>query len=147
MSPENKVPAGLQIFRKIVFSKIFISAVCVVLAYTLIGFFLTPYLIKRQLTRFAAHDLKRQIQIQDIRVNPYAFKFAVQGLDLKELDGTPLLGFSERVANFESASLFNWAWTFSEIRFDELRVNLQINHGGKENYRQIEKSTRPAANG
>jgi len=133
MNSKKISSAGMQKFRKIIFSKFFIAAVFTMLAYTLIGFFLVPYLVKRQLTQFVTHDLQRQVEIQAVHVNPYKLTLAVQGLDLKEQDGKPLLAFNRLFANFETKSLFRWAWTFAEIQFDKPKINFEINSEGQFN--------------
>lgn len=141
MSSENKSSAGLhKKLRKIIFSRLFIAAVFTLLAYTLIGFFLVPYLVKRQLTQFVSHDLKRKIQIQAVHFNPYKLTLAVQGLDLKEQDGKPLLAFNRLFANFETKSLFRWAWTFADIHFDKPKINFEINSEGHFNWVQLMNS-------
>ena len=137
MSSEKKSSAVIQKFRKIIFSRLFIAAVSTILVYTLIGFFLVPYLIKRQLTQFVDHDLQRQVEIQAIHFNPYKLTLAVQGLDLKEQDGKPLLAFKRLFANFETKSLFRWAWTFAEIQFDKPKINFEINSEGQFNLVQL----------
>jgi len=133
MSPERKYSAVFQKFRKIIFSRLFIAAVLTMLAYTLIGFFLVPYFIKRQLTQFVVQDLQRNVQIQAVHFNPYKLTLTVQGLDLKEQDGKPLLAFNRLFANFETKSLFRWAWTFAEIQFDKPKINFEISSEGQFN--------------
>jgi len=133
MSSEKKAPAGFQKLRNIFFSRLFIAAAFTMLAYTLIGFFLVPYLINRQLTQFVAHDLQRHVQIQAVRFNPYKLTLTVQGLDLREQDGKPLLAFNRLFANFEAKSLFRWAWTFAEIQFDKPKINFEIDSEGQFN--------------
>jgi hypothetical protein len=140
MSPKEKYSPGFQRFRKIIFSKLFIAAVFAILAYTLIGFFLVPYLIKRQLTHFVAHDLQRKVEIQAVHFNPYKLTLDVQGLELKEQDGKPLLAFSRLFANFETKSLFLWAWTFAEIQFDRPKINFEIDPEGQFNLIQLMNS-------
>ena len=137
MSSEKKYSPGLQRFRNIIFSKLFIAAVLTILAYTLIGFFLVPYLIKRQLTQFVVRDLQCEIQIQAVHFNPYKLTLDVQGLDLTEPDGKPLLAFKRLFANFETKSLWRWAWTFAEIRFDRPMVNFEIDHEGRFNIARV----------
>ena len=137
MNSENKSFAVSQIFKKIALSKLFIAAVCTVLAYTVIGFFLVPYLFKRQLTQFVTQDLQRKIQIQEVRLNPYKLTLSMQGLDIKEQSGKPLFAFSELFVNFETSSLLRWAWTFAEIRFDDPKLNFKIDRQGNFNVSQL----------
>jgi hypothetical protein len=53
-----------------------VTAVVVVLAlaYTLAGFFLAPRPIKTQAPRYVREQLKRRLEIGEVRVNPLLFK-------------------------------------------------------------------------
>ena len=116
--------------RRIVLSRWFIGGVVAVLFYTLVGFFLLPYLTKHYLVRFATENLKRRISIETVRFNPYGFRMEIFGLAFEEGDGTQILGFKKLVSNFELSSVFHWAWTFSEVSLDSPRVNIQMGSDG-----------------
>ncbi|MBN2034861.1 MAG: DUF748 domain-containing protein [Deltaproteobacteria bacterium] len=116
--------------RRILLSRWFIGGVVAVLFYTLIGFFLLPYLSKHYLVRFATENLKRRLTIEEVRFNPYGFRMEILGFAFEEGDGTPILGFEKLVGNFELSSLFHWAWTFAEVSLDAPRVNIQMGRDG-----------------
>ena len=63
---------------RVLLSKAFIIAVALMITYTLAGFFLAPYLIKRQATRFARESLKCLLVMEEVRVNPYALTLDVR---------------------------------------------------------------------
>ncbi len=106
--------------------RLFLISLAVLLIYTLMGFFLLPYVLKRQLKQYVQEDLNRKVQIADIRFNPYIMTLDISGLNLKEADGEPLLGFERFFADFELKSLFRWAWTFSNIRLEGLALRVDI---------------------
>ena len=114
-------------FRKIVFSKWTLSAVALILIYTLAGFFLTPYLIRYGLENVVAEKLKTSITVEKVRTNPYTFTLAVTNLNMKDAKDAPLLEFGELFIDFESMSLIQWSWTFAEIRLvdPDLHVTMQ----------------------
>jgi uncharacterized protein involved in outer membrane biogenesis len=115
-----------SVVRRIVTSKLFLIAVFSILIYTLAGFFLLPYILKSQLTRYVAEDLKRTLQIEKVRVNPYMMTLEISDLKLKEADGGPLLTFDRLFTDFELKSLFRWAWTFSNIHLDGWVLQVDI---------------------
>jgi|GEM_PF-6623998 len=114
-------------FRKIVFSKWTLTAVGLILIYTLAGFFLTPYLIRYGLENVVAEKLKTSITVEKVRTNPYTFTLAVTNLNMKDAKDGPLLDFGELFIDFESMSLIQWSWTFAEIRLvdPDLHVTMQ----------------------
>ena len=76
-APETK-PFQRHWLMRVLLSKAFIIAVALMITYTLAGFFLAPYLIKRQATRFARESLKCLLVMEEVRVNPYALTLDVR---------------------------------------------------------------------
>ncbi|MEJ2587201.1 MAG: hypothetical protein P8165_06385 [Deltaproteobacteria bacterium] len=99
-APESK-PFRRHWLMRVLLGKASIIAVALMIAYTLAGFFLAPYLIKRQATRFARESLKCRVVMEAVRVNPYALTLDIRNFDLKEWDGSPLLAFKAFFINFE----------------------------------------------
>ena len=95
-------------------------AITLILLYTLAGFFLAPYLVKKGIVDFLQGDLGRKTQIENVEFNPYALSLRINGLNIEDTDGVKLAGFSEFFVNFQLSSLFYRAWTFDEIRLDKL---------------------------
>jgi len=91
-------------------------AIMAVLFYTLFGFFATPLIVEKLAIDFIQKDLGRTAAIEKIEVNPYVMSLRVQGFAMDDSDGERLAAFDEFFINFQLSSLFNWAWTFEEIR-------------------------------
>jgi uncharacterized protein involved in outer membrane biogenesis len=91
-------------------------AIVVILLYTLLGFFAAPLIIKNSVVGLFRDDLGRVAQIAKVEVNPYVLSLSVQGFAVSDKDDVRLVAFDEFFVNFQLSSLFNWAWTFSEIR-------------------------------
>lgn len=95
-------------------------AVTLILLYTLAGFFLLPYLVKKGLVDFLQGDLGRETRIEKVEFNPYALSLRITGLNVDDTDDVKLAGFREFFVNFQLSSVFYRAWTFDEIRLDGL---------------------------
>ncbi|MBK9137928.1 MAG: DUF748 domain-containing protein [Verrucomicrobia bacterium] len=103
-------------------------------AYSVIGFFVLPPLIKWQLLKRLPELTHRAATLRQVKVNPWALSLTVRGLELKEADGRTFASWEELYVNFQASSLFRWAWTFDQIRlvqpfaevllFEDGRVNL-----------------------
>ncbi len=116
-----------------------------VLAYTLIGFFLLPWIIQRQLVGFGETRLQRPMTVERVRVNPYALSLTIDGLRLDETDGTPLGALGQFHVNFETSSLLRRAWTFKELRFTGPYVNFVRFEDGGNNFQRLAESLRATA--
>ncbi len=108
-----------------------------ILAYTLIGFFLLPWIIERQLVKFGETRLQRPLNVEQVRFNPYSLALTINGLKLDEADGTALAALGEFNVNFEASSLFRWAWTFSDLRLTEPYLNFVRYSEGDNNLRRL----------
>ena len=91
------------------------------LLYTLVGFYLLPWIIERQLLSFADQRLQRPMSIERVRVNPYSLALTIEGLKLDETDGTALAALREFHINFEASSLVRRAWTFDAFHAEAER--------------------------
>lgn len=87
-------------------------------AYLLIGFFVVPAIIKWQLQKQLPGITKRQAAVKQVKFNPLTLSLTIRGLSLDEPDGRRFASFDEFYVNFQTSSLFRWAWTFKEIRLD-----------------------------
>jgi len=108
-------------------------ATAAIALYSLAGFLLTPYLLKRQLTQFVGDSLQRQLTIEEIRFNPYTLRMEVDELGLREGNGAALLGFDRLVVDFDLSSLWERAWTFAEISLEKPELTLAIDAQGETN--------------
>jgi len=95
-----------------------------ILAYSLAGFFLAPWLLKH-FTVKKVSELGRTLSVGTVRINPYMLDIRVDDAELLDTDGSLLAAYDEYYWNFQLSSLFNWAWTFQEIRLIGLRVNAE----------------------
>jgi hypothetical protein len=84
--------------------------------YSLLGFFALPPLIRWQMVKQLPAVTKRQVAVQQVKVNPWTFSLTVRGLELTEPDGRRFASWDELYVNFQASSLFRWAWTFKDIR-------------------------------
>ena len=112
-------------------------AIVFVLFYTLFGFFAVPAIIKNTVVRMIQDDLGRVAQIGKVEVNPYVLSLKIQAFELGDKDDTRLLTFDEFFVNFQLSSLFNWAWTFDEIRLTEPYLYFERHQSGESRLDQL----------
>src|ERR1044072_2634661 len=94
-----------------------VTAVALLLLYTLAGFFLVPHIIKAHVLPAVSEQLHRPVAVDRVEVNPFVLSLRRTDFEIQEEDRTPLIGFQEFFINFQTVSLFRRAYVFDEIRF------------------------------
>jgi len=113
---EQGLMEGLDMIRRILLGKPFLILTGLIAVYTLAGFFLVPHLVDRQIVRIVEEDLGRDIEIGDVRFNPFTLRLTIEDLRLDELQGDKLAGFDRLSIDFAAlSSIGSRAWTLSEI--------------------------------
>lgn len=110
----------------------------ILLIYTLAGFFLAPYLLEKQLTKYLEKDLGVESRIGEIAVNPYTLTLRIEDFSLWRQGKPKLIGFDQLYVNFELlGSALHDAWAFEEIRLGSPYLNLKINKNGQLNLAEL----------
>ena len=93
--------------------------------YALLGFALAPWLVKKNAIETIHELYGAELRIRKVAVNPFVLSMRVDGIEMDDPNGEPLASLDQFFINFQLSSLFRWALTFAEIRFDspELIVN------------------------
>ena len=118
-------------------SRLAVIAVSLVLVYSLVGFFLAPYLIKTYAIPAVAETLKRPVLIKDVEVNPFALSLRLIGFEIRETDQSALLGFEEFFINLQASSLIRRAYVFDTIRLTVPYVSARISKDGRMNLTEL----------
>jgi hypothetical protein len=88
----------------------------------LFGFFAGPPLLKSILLKQLSAELKRDVSIASIDINPYAMSARIAGVKVVSPEGKELAGFDELFVNVSGASLFRAGVVVDEIRLTGPRV-------------------------
>jgi uncharacterized protein involved in outer membrane biogenesis len=118
-------------------SRLAILALGLVLCYTLVGFFLLPYLIKAYAIPALAETLHRPVLVKEVELNPFALSIRVTGFEVREPDQSALLGFEEFFVNFEISSLIRQAYVFDTIRLTVPYVSARVSKEGRLNLTEL----------
>ncbi len=115
-------------------------AAAVFLVYILLGFFVLPPVIKWQMLKRLPAITKRQAALRQVQLNPLTLSLTLRGLSLTEPDGRPFASWEELYINFQSSSLFRWAWTFKEIRLVKPLGEIILFKDGRLNFANLFES-------
>jgi hypothetical protein len=110
---------------------VLIAAVLVLFAgYTLFGFFGVPRLLRSQATGFVAEHYQRQLDLGEIRFNPFTLVLRIGAVSFPDAQGQPLIGFKGLLVNLNASSLFRMAPSFASIELGEPFTNVIIRKDG-----------------
>ena len=110
-----------------------ISAIVLLLIYTLAGFFLVPHIIKAHVLPAVSDQLHRPVTAKEVEFNPFVLSLKMTEFEIQEQDATPIIGFQEFFINFQTSSLFRRAYVFDEIRFAVPYVSVKVGKDGHVN--------------
>ncbi len=85
--------------------------------YGLLGFFLAPYLLQKNMVEIMQQEFGAELRIDKIEINPFVLSLRINGLELDNPNDEPTVRIEEVFTNFQLSSLFRLALTFDEIRF------------------------------
>jgi uncharacterized protein involved in outer membrane biogenesis len=100
--------------------------VVVVLAvFALLGFFAAPPLIRSQLQRRLSQMLQRPVTVQQVHLNPFTLRLALDDLHIGDRNGHGrFVDVDHLVINASWSSLFRWAPILDQLQLDRPRIVL-----------------------
>ena len=104
-------------------TKLWVSGVVIVL-YTLLGFFLVPWLVEKLAVDTVRGRFDAELSIDKVAFNPYVLGLRIEGLAMQDPEGRPFVGAKQIYVNLQLSSLFRFAPTFRIIQLDSPEAHL-----------------------
>jgi uncharacterized protein involved in outer membrane biogenesis len=86
--------------------------------YALLGFKVAPGIVRDQATGFVRENYGRELQVGEVRVQPFKLQLEVRDLALPDTDARTMLGFARLFVDFELASLWERAFVFKDVTLE-----------------------------
>ena len=115
------------------------AAATLVAAYAAAGFWLVPKILRDKVEAFASESYGREVEIGEIRFNPFTFELGVDGFSFPDADGAPLASFEKLLVNLELSSLWRVGASFKEISIDRPYIRPVIRADGEFNFADLAK--------
>ena len=131
-----------RLFRPI---PLVVSALALLCIYTLVGFFLVPYIIKDYVLPKFSEQLRRPVLAKEVEFNPFVLSLRLTEFEIQEPDSTPMIGFQEFFINFQTSSIFRRAYVFDQIRFAIPFVSVKVKKDGHVNLSELAPPSDEAA--
>ena len=106
-------------------------------AYAIIGFLILPPIIRAVAVKQLSQQLDREVSIQKVKLNPFAFSTAIRGLLIKDKDGEPFVSWDEVYVNFQLSSFLGHPWVFKKISVTSPFARVQMNQDGTFNFSDL----------
>lgn len=108
------------------------------IAYALIGFLIAPPIVKWQLNRTLSSVTGREVNVEKVRINPFALSVRLQGFRMREAQGNDNAAtFEELYVNLSTVSLFRLAPVLDEIRLTRPAVRIVRLNDKRYNFQDI----------
>ena len=83
-----------------------IAFVLLFVAYTALGFWLVPRVVRSNLQELAREQYGRELQVGEITFNPFTLVLDTHKLSFPDADGAQLLGYERLLLNFDISSVW-----------------------------------------
>jgi hypothetical protein len=117
--------------------KLLFWVVGLLLFYTVTGFLILPPIIRAVAVKQLSKQLDREVSIQKVKLNPFAFSTAIRGLLIKDKDGEPFISWDEVYVNFQLSSFLEHPWVFKKISVTSPFARVQMNQDGTFNFSDL----------
>ncbi len=109
-----------------------------VIAFAITGFFIVPPIAKPYLTAALSKELKREVTIESLRINPFALSATVRGFVMQDRPGPePALTFDELYVNLSLGSLFRLAPVVEAVRLVKPHLRIVRKEDGTSNFQDL----------
>jgi len=132
-------------FEKIHFGSRGRKAALVILAaisvYTLFGFFLFPVIARSFLVDRLSSALNRKVEIENIKINPYALTLGISDLRVADKDDEPLMSFGLLYADLQISSVFKRALVVRSLVLEKPYMRIRRDKSGKFDFPNMSESS------
>jgi uncharacterized protein involved in outer membrane biogenesis len=124
-----------------------LAVVVLVLAalYALVGFLALPWWLKKTLPGQFDQQMGWQMELAELRTNPFTLTAEVTGLSAEDREGEPVLGFDRLFVNLGLFPLFRGVVSFQDIRLHEPFIRVDLLEDYSVNFARDWQVSRPEA--
>jgi hypothetical protein len=111
-----------------------LGVVTVLVLFTCFGL---PPIIRDQAVKHLSAALDREVTIEKIRLNPFTLTLAIEGLLIKDRDGSAFTSWKRLFVDFDGFSLFTPEWHVETIALDGFSQRVAIAKDGTFNFADL----------
>jgi hypothetical protein len=122
------------------YRKWIVAVAVLAVVYSVAGFLLFPWILHRQLEKRLSAALQRAVSIQAVRANPFTLSVTIDGLLVKEPDGSPFVAWDELYVNARLLPVLKRELDLDTLRLARFRAHVVLAHDGSLNFSDILKA-------
>ena len=108
-----------------------------VLLYTLLGFLVLPWVLRRQLEQRLSAALHRQTTIERVRTNPYALSVTIDGLLVREPDGKAFLSWGRLYVKYTLWRIVLRELALEKVALVNFHARVAMDEQGRLNFQDL----------
>jgi uncharacterized protein involved in outer membrane biogenesis len=121
-----------------ILKKLFKTVLIFLTVYTILGFFIIPYVFKVMAEKKLASSLHRKVTIQKININPYTLSLTINGFAIKDRNGSDkFLNFDRLYINFQSLSALKGSIIIKEFAIENPYFHIIRNKDNNYNFSDL----------
>jgi hypothetical protein len=117
-----------------------LAALAVLVVYTAVGFVLFPWVLHLQLEKRLGAALHREVTIQTVRANPYTLSVAINGLLVKDRDGSPFLSWERLFVKGRLIPILKRELDLATLELTRPQARVQLFRDGTLNFSDLLES-------
>ena len=117
--------------------RLLIVLAALLVLYTVFGFLVLPWIVRRQLEKRVTAALHRETTIARVRTNPYALSVTIDGLLVKERDGSPFVSWDRLYVNLGGWRIIRREVSLDEIYLSRFHARVALDRKGNLNFQDL----------
>lgn len=105
--------------------------------YTVFGFLVLPWILRRQLEKRLTAALHRETTIARVRTNPYALSVTIDGLRVKAADGGAFLAWDRLYVNLGAWRIVKREVSLDEVQLVRFHARVDMDAQGRLNFQDL----------
>jgi Domain of Unknown Function (DUF748) len=117
--------------------RLLIVLTALLVLYTVFGFLVLPWIVRRQLEKRLTAALHRETTIARVRTNPYALSVTIDGLLVKAQDGSPFLSWDRLYVNLRAWRIVRREVSLDEVQLVRFHARVSMDGKGRLNFQDL----------
>jgi hypothetical protein len=117
--------------------RLLIVLAALLVLYTVFGFLVLPWIVRRQLEKRLTAALHRETTIARVRTNPYALSVTIDGLLVKAQDGSPFLSWDRLYVNLRAWRIVRREVSLDEVQLVRFHARVSMDGKGRLNFQDL----------
>lgn len=130
------IPAALSTFFRR-WRRLLLILTAIYGLWLLVGFLLVPRIIRGRIERFTAELLHRPVTLQRVRFNPILFTAHLDGLRVRNLDGSDWITLRQLYLDYRLHRLISRTIELAALELDGLAVRVELDEQGRPNFQDL----------